>query len=131
MSHLICFHINFSNITYYIIVPLTISSFSKFTIIMSPKRSLGDILGLLPLLLLWLPNVVCETYCFSCVSYYYYYSYYPTFCTILSVTFLGNSLIKRYETLYEYDIACEVVPLSVGFFKMASVATETSKMLKY
>jgi hypothetical protein len=31
----------FSNITYYIIVPLTISSFSKFTIIMSPKLRLG------------------------------------------------------------------------------------------
>ena len=128
VSHLICFHINFSNITFYIIVSLNISSFSKFTIIMSPKRSLGDILSLLPFLLLWLPSVVCDTYCFCS---YYYYSYYSTFCTILTVTFLGDSLIKLYETLYEYHIACEVVPLSVVFFKMASVAKETSEMLKY
>ena len=54
VSHLICFHINFSNITYYIIVSLNISSFSKFTIIMSPKQSFGDILCLLRFLLLLL-----------------------------------------------------------------------------
>ena len=43
---------------------------------MAPKRSLWDILLLL-CFLLWLPNVVCETYYFCSVSssssYYYYY----------------------------------------------------------
>jgi hypothetical protein len=48
--------------------------FAPFLIIMAPKRSLWDILFLLCfllLLLLWLPNVVCETYYFCSVSYYY------------------------------------------------------------
>ena len=34
---------------------------------MSPKRSVADILCLLRFLLLWLPNVVCETYYFCSV----------------------------------------------------------------
>jgi hypothetical protein len=43
----------------------------------SPKQSMWDILCLLPFLLflLWLPNEVCETYCFCSVSYYYYSSF--------------------------------------------------------
>ena len=44
-------------------------------VIMAPN--LGDILCLLRfLLLLWLPNEVCETYCFCSVSYYYYFSFF-------------------------------------------------------
>jgi hypothetical protein len=35
-------------------------------------------LFLLMFLLLWLPNVVCETYYICSVSYYYYYYYYIT-----------------------------------------------------
>ena len=46
-----------------------------FTVMVSRKHSLGDILCLLRFLLLWLPNEVCETYCFCSVSYYYYYYY--------------------------------------------------------
>jgi len=44
--------------------------FAPFLIIMALKRSLWDILYLLSFLLLWLPNEVCETYCFCSVSYY-------------------------------------------------------------
>ena len=44
-------------------------------VIMAPN--LGDILCFLRfLLLLWLPNKVCETYCFCSVSYYYYSSFF-------------------------------------------------------
>jgi hypothetical protein len=50
--------------------------------------------------------------------------------SILSVPFLGDALIKLYETLYEYHMPCEVVPLRVYFFKMDAVAMETAKMKK-
>ena len=47
---------------------------SENRLIMVPKQSLGDILCLLRFWL-WLPNEVCETYCFcSCSSSSYYYS---------------------------------------------------------
>jgi hypothetical protein len=48
----------------------------------------------------------------------------------LSARFLGDALIKLYETLQEYHMPCEVVLLRVYFFKMAAVAMETAKMLK-
>ena len=49
--------------------------------ITSPRLLSGDVLLFyvsfsLLLLLLLLPNQVCETYCFCSVSYYYYYYYY-------------------------------------------------------
>jgi hypothetical protein len=50
--------------------------------------------------------------------------------SILSGTFLGDALIKLYETLKEYHMPCEVVLLRVIFFKMVAVAMETAKMLK-
>jgi hypothetical protein len=34
-----------------------------------------------------------------------------------SDTFLGDALIKLYETLQEYDMPCEVVPLRVDLFQ--------------
>jgi hypothetical protein len=48
----------------------------------------------------------------------------------LSARFLGDALIKLYETLQEYHMPCEVVLVRVDFFKMAAVAMETAKMLK-
>ena len=48
----------------------------------------------------------------------------------MSDTFLGDALIKFYETLYEYHMPYEVVPLRVVFFKMAAFAMETAKILK-
>jgi hypothetical protein len=41
-----------------------------------------------------------------------------------------DALIKLYETLKEYHMPCEVVPLRVDFFKMVAVAMETAKMTK-
>ena len=52
------------------------------------------------------------------------------FRTFLSAPFLGDALIKLYETLQEYHMPCEVVLLRVYFFKMAAIAMETAKMLK-
>ena len=52
-----------------------------------------------------------------------------SFHTFLSARFLGDVLIKLYETLYEYHMPCEVVLLRVDFLKMAAVAMETAKML--
>ena len=52
------------------------------------------------------------------------------FHTFLSARFLGDALIKLYETLQEYHMSCEVVLLRVDFFKMAAIAMETAKMLK-
>ena len=85
------------------VMTLQIISYLVIIIIMTPKRSLWDILFLLCFLLLCLPNEVCETYCFSSVSSsssssssYYYYS---TFRITFSVPFLGDALIKLYETL--------------------------------
>ena len=52
------------------------------------------------------------------------------FHTILSARFLGNALIKLYETLQEYHMPCEVVLVRVDFFKMVAVAMETAKMQK-
>ena len=81
------------------------------------------------------PNKVCETYCVSSLSYYSYYGsqtkfvrhivfalfliiiILPSSASILSGTFLGDALIKLYETLQEYHMPCEVVPLSVDFFQ--------------
>jgi hypothetical protein len=48
----------------------------------------------------------------------------------LSALFLGDALIKLYETLEEYHVPCEVVLYRVDFFKMAAIAMETAKMLK-
>ena len=48
----------------------------------------------------------------------------------LSDPFLGDAWIKLYETLQEYHMPCEVVPLRVDFSKMAAIAMETAKMLK-
>jgi hypothetical protein len=48
----------------------------------------------------------------------------------LSARFLGDALIKLYETLLEYHMPCKVVLLRVNFFKMAAIAMETAKMLK-
>ena len=48
----------------------------------------------------------------------------------LSDTFLGDSLIKLYETLQECHMPCEIVPLRVDFSKLAAVAMKTAKMLK-
>jgi hypothetical protein len=48
----------------------------------------------------------------------------------LSAPFLGDALIKLYETLKEYHMPCEVVLVRVDFFKMAAIAMETAKMLK-
>ena len=50
------------------------------------------------------------------------------FHTFLSALFLGDALIKFYETLWEYHMPCEVVLLRVDFFKMAAVAMETAKI---
>jgi hypothetical protein len=52
------------------------------------------------------------------------------FHTFLSARFLGDALIKLYETLQKYHMPCEVVLLRTDFFKMAAVAMETAKMLK-
>jgi hypothetical protein len=52
------------------------------------------------------------------------------FHTFLSARFLGDALIKPYETLQEYHMPCEIVLLRVDFFKMAAVAMEMAKMLK-
>jgi hypothetical protein len=35
----------------------------------------------------------------------------------LSHTFFGDALIKLYETLQEYHMPCEVVPLRVDFLQ--------------
>jgi hypothetical protein len=48
----------------------------------------------------------------------------------LSARFLGDALIKLYETLSKYHMSCEVVLLRVDLFKLAAVAMETAKMLK-
>jgi hypothetical protein len=52
------------------------------------------------------------------------------FHTFLSALFLGDALIKLYETLKEYHMPCEVVLLRVDFSKLGAVAMETAKMLK-
>ena len=52
------------------------------------------------------------------------------FHTFLSALFLGDALIKLYETLYDYHMPCEVVLYRVDFFKMAAIAMETAKMQK-
>ena len=53
--------------------------FAPFLIIItSPRLLLGDVLLFyvsFSLLLLWLLNIVCETYYFCSVYYYYYYYY--------------------------------------------------------
>ena len=51
------------------------------------------------------------------------------FHTFLSARFLGDALIKLYETLLKYHMPCEVVLVRIDFFKMAAVAMETTKML--
>jgi hypothetical protein len=48
----------------------------------------------------------------------------------VSDIFLGDALIKLYETLSEYHMPCEVLPLWVDFSKMTAVAIETAKMQK-
>jgi hypothetical protein len=106
-------------------------------VVMSPKLGLGDILCLLRillspqtkfgdllflqrffLLLLWLPNVVCETYYFCSVSYYYYYYYYyystfAQFCPSLFSEMPLSNFMKSCR-----NIICHVKSLSVDFFKM-------------
>jgi hypothetical protein len=52
------------------------------------------------------------------------------FHTFLSARFLGDALIKLYETLWEYHMPCKVVLLRVDFFKMAAIAMEMAKTLK-
>jgi hypothetical protein len=47
----------------------------------------------------------------------------------LSNSILEDALIKLYETLKDYHMPCDVVPLRVDFSKMAAVAMETAKML--
>ena len=66
---------------------------------MAPKQSLGDILCLLCFLLLLL--------------FFFFLSSAKSF----SETFLGDALIKLYETLQEYHMPCEVVPLRFVFFQ--------------
>ena len=95
----------------------------------SPKQSLGDILCLLPFLLflLWLPNEVCETYCFYSVSYYYYSSFFR----INSVRHVSRRCLD--QTLWNLvgiSLPCEVVPLSGDFFKMAAITAKMLKILK-
>ena len=63
-------------------------------------------------------------------SHYYYYSFFLSSIKSLSNTFLGDALIKLYETLQEYHMPCEVVLVRVDFFKMAAVIMETIKMLQ-
>ena len=52
------------------------------------------------------------------------------FYTFLFARFLGDALIKLYETLQKYHMPCEVVLVRVDFFEMAAVAMETNKMIK-
>ena len=52
------------------------------------------------------------------------------FHTFLSARFLGDALIKLYETLKKYHMSCEVVLVRVDFFQNGCVAMETTKMLK-
>ena len=47
----------------------------------------------------WEPCYDPSDHIISCYYYYYYSYYYSTFRTILSVTFLGDALVKLYETL--------------------------------
>ena len=99
----------------------------------------------MPCQLVMSPNEVWETYCVCSVSYYYitptvhvllfYVSFSLVFLlfffhTFLSARFLGDALMKLYESLLEYHMPCEVVLLRFDFFKMAAVAMETTKMLK-
>jgi hypothetical protein len=50
-------------------------------------------------------------------SSYYYSSFFLPSVKSLSDTFLGDALIKLDETLQEYHMPCEVVPLRVDFFQ--------------
>jgi hypothetical protein len=63
-------------------------------------------------------------------SYYYSFSFFLSSAKSLYDTFLVDALIKLYETLYEYHMQCEVLPLRVDSFKMVAVTMETAKMLK-
>ena len=55
------------------------------------------------------PNEVWETYYVYSVSYYSSSSsFFLSSVKSLSDTFLGDALIKLYETLYEYHMPCEV-----------------------
>ena len=86
--------------------------FAPFLIITSPRLLSGDV------------HVLLFYVSFSLVFLLFF------FRTFLSARFLGDALMKLYETLLEYHMPCEVVLLKVDFFKMAAVAMETAKMLK-
>ena len=62
--------------------------------------------------------------------FFFFLSFFLPSVKSLSDTFLGDALIKLYETLQEYHMPCEVVPLRVDFSKIAVVLMETAKMLK-
>ena len=79
------------------------------------------------------PSKVWETYCVCSVFYFsssFFLSFFLPSVKSLSDTFLGDALIKLYETLQEYHMPCEVVPLRDDFSKIAAVAMEMAKMLK-
>ena len=76
----------------------------------------------------WEPYYDPSDHIISC--YYSSSSFFLSSVKSLSDTFLGYAQIKLYETLQEYHMPCEVVPLMVDFFKMAAIAMETAKMLK-
>ena len=80
---------------------------------MSPKRSLGDMLCLLRFLLLHHPDCCRVMYCYSIIILILIILLPHIFVR----RFLGDALIKLYETLQEYHIPCEVVLLRVDFFQ--------------
>jgi hypothetical protein len=52
---------------------------------------------------------------------FFFLSFFLSSAKSLSDTFLGDALIKLYETLWEYHMPCKVVLLRVDFFKMAAI----------
>ena len=98
-------------------------------IIMAPKRSLWDILLLLCFLLLWLPNVVCETYYFCSVSYYYYYIN-PTavgwciailrfFFPILIILILPHNFVRHFSRRFLDQTLWNLVGISYAMWSCA------------
>jgi hypothetical protein len=78
-------------------------------VIKSPKQRLEDLLFLLRFLRLLSGDVLLFYVSFSLFLLFFH--------TFLSALFLGDVLIKLYETLQEYHMPCEVVLSRIDFFQ--------------
>ena len=86
------------------------------------------------IVLLWLLNEVCETYCFCTVSYYHYSSTFRTFCINFVRHVLGNRTADPFEILLPsrlwccklISIVCEPVMILQIILYLVKIAIQTN-----